>query len=165
MRTHASMFRAALVLATCTTGEGARVGGEGEALCAAVRQKPTTGFISNQRSAYSDGLHNENTELSWYNGRLLLAFRGGGSGQTGTPDAHINIFSSNNAGDTFHPIATISMPDRDIRDPKLVAFDDKLVLYAISRVPGFQFRDFGGEAWTVRSESTDGRVWTAPARI
>ena len=55
--------------------------------------------------------------------------------------------------------------DRDIRDPKLVEMDGRLFLYAISRVPGFHYRDFGGQAWTVRAESVDGgRTWTPPVR-
>ena len=37
---------------------------------------------------------------------------------------------------------------RDIRDPKLVEMDGRLFLYAISRVPGFHYRDLGGQAWT-----------------
>ena len=54
---------------------------------------------------------------------------------------------------------------RDIRDPKLVEMDGRLFLYAISRVPGFHYRDLGGQAWTVRAESTDGgRTWTPPVR-
>jgi hypothetical protein len=51
---------------------------------------------------------------------------------------------------------TLSNP-RDIRDPKLVQMGGRLFLYAISRVPGFHYRDLGGQAWTVRAESADGR--------
>lgn len=54
---------------------------------------------------------------------------------------------------------------RDIRDPKLVEMGGSLFLYAISRVPGFHYRDLGGQAWTVRAESADGgRTWTSPVR-
>jgi hypothetical protein len=154
MRTAVLLF-SALSLTTCCSG-APRVD---------ANAKPTTEFVSNQRIAYSDGLHNENTELGWFGGKLFLAFRGGGSGQTGTPDAHIEVFVSRDAGDTFAPVAQVSIPDRDIRDPKFVVRGDKLVMYAISRIPGFQFRDAGGQAWTVRSESTDGVHWTPPVRI
>src|SRR5262249_40911619 len=41
----------------------------------------------------------------------------------------------------------------------------KLFLYAISRLPGAHYRDLGGQAWTLRAESTDGgRTWTPPMR-
>ena len=34
------------------------------------------GFATDQRIVYSDGLHNENTEMIRLHGRILLAFRG-----------------------------------------------------------------------------------------
>jgi hypothetical protein len=41
----------------------------------------------------------------------------------------------------------------------------RLFLYAISRLPGFHYRDLGGHAWTVRAESSDGgRTWTPPVK-
>jgi hypothetical protein len=158
MKTGTSLIWGAFLLASCTVGE--RYGSE-----ASAAKRAAAELVGDQRIVYTDGLHNENTELAWFRGDLLLAFRGGGTGQTGTPDAHIEIFSSSDRGASFSPRARISMPDRDIRDPKLVVEGDRVVLYAISRVPGFQFRDLGGQAWTVRSESKDGVTWTAPVRV
>lgn len=131
------------------------------------------GFITHQRLVYSDGLHNENTEMIRLGERILLAFRGGETGQTGSARARILIFESTDGGRTFTPLSEVAMPndsatmadDRDIRDPKLVAFGDRLLLFAISRVPGFTYRDLAGEAWTVRAESLDGgRTWTEPTK-
>ncbi len=107
------------------------------------------GFITNQRIIYSDGLHNENTEMIRLNDRILLCFRGGEAGQTGSARARIKIYESTDDGRTFSPISEVSMPDdpeepgggRDIRDPKFVVMGDKLFLYCISRLPGFSFRD------------------------
>ena len=45
--------------------------------------EPTTGFLSNQRIMYTDGLHNENTDLLEWDGALWLVFRGGETGQIG----------------------------------------------------------------------------------
>jgi hypothetical protein len=128
--------------------------------------KSSAEFISHPRVVYTDGLHNENTELHQLeDGRILLAFRGGESGQTGSARAHIKLLVSSDQGRSFAPLAEIAMPDRDIRDPKLVEFGGKLLLYAIARVPGFHLRDFAGQAWTVRAESTDGgRSWTTPVK-
>src|SRR6185369_11990551 len=54
---------------------------------------------------------------------------------------------------------------RDIRDPKLVEMNGNVFLYAISRLPGFHYRDLGGQAWTIRAESSDGgHTWSAPVR-
>ncbi len=127
-----------------------------------VGPKPTTGLVTNQRIVYSDGLHNENTDLVSWNGATWLVFRGGETGQTGSPKARLKVFRSDDLGDTFTMTAEIFMPDRDIRDPKFLVQDGKLVIYAISRVPGGHLRDLGGLAWTVRAESDDGVTWTDP---
>ena len=126
-------------------------------------------FASRQRIVYSDGLHNENTEMSRLRGRILLVFRGGEGGQVGSARARIKIFESRDDGRTFKFLSEVNASNlpggRDIRDPKLVDMGDKLFLYAISRLPGFHYRDFLGEAWTVRAESGDGgRTWTPPVK-
>jgi hypothetical protein len=126
-------------------------------------------FATDQRIVYSDGLHNENTAMIRLHGRILLAFRGGEQGQIGSARAHINIFESRDRGRTFTRLSEVNANDlpggRDIRDPKLVEVGGHLFLYAISRTPGFHYRDLGGQAWTVRAESTDGgRTWTPPVR-
>jgi hypothetical protein len=128
-----------------------------------------TSFVSDQRIIYSDGLHSENTEMIRLGARILLVFRGGEQGQTGSSRAHINIFESTDEGRTFTPLSEVNannLPgDRDIRDPKLVEMHGTLFLYAISRLPGTHYRDLFGQAWTVRADSTDGgRTWTLPVK-
>src|SRR6185503_7207163 len=126
-------------------------------------------FATRQRIVYSDGLHSENTAMIRFHGRILLVFRGGEEGQIGSARARINVFESHDRGKTFELLSEVdasTLPGgRDIRDPKLVEMGGKLFLFAISRLPGFHYRDLGGQAWTVRAESTDGgRTWTAPVR-
>lgn len=121
--------------------------------------------MTNERIVYSDGLHNENTDMVSWAGATWLVFRGGETSQIGTPKARLKLFRSDDLGDTMKLSAEIFMPDRDIRDPKLLVQGDKLVIYAISRVPGAHIRDAGGLAWTVRTESTDGVTWSTPTRI
>ena len=127
--------------------------------------EPTTGFVSNQRVVYTDGLHNENTDLLEWGGATWLVFRGGETQQTGSPIARLKVFRSYDRGDHFDMTAEIFMPDRDIRDPKFVVQDGALVIYAISRVPGGHVRDDGGLAWTVRTASADGVHWPQPVRV
>ncbi|HVM97346.1 MAG TPA: sialidase family protein [Candidatus Acidoferrales bacterium] len=126
-------------------------------------------FASNQRIVYSDGLHSENTEMIRLGDRILLIFRGGETGQTGSAKAHINVFESTDDGRSFTLIGQVNannLPgERDIRDPKLVQMGDKLFMYAISRVPGAHYRDLFGQAWTIRAESSDGgHTWTPPVK-
>jgi hypothetical protein len=125
--------------------------------------------VSNQHIVYSDRLHNENTTMLALRDRILLAFRGGATGQAGSESAHIDVFATSDQGKTFAKQAEVnagSLPGmRDIRDPKLISYDGKLFLYAISRLPGGHYRDLAGEAWTVRAESSDGGVtWSNPVQ-
>jgi len=126
-------------------------------------------FATDQRIVYSDGLHNENTEMINLHGRILLMFRGGEQGQIGSARARLKIFESRDQGRTFALLSEVNasnLPgDRDIRDPKFVRMGGRLFLYAISRLPGFHYRDLGGQAWTIRAESADGgRTWTPPVK-
>src|SRR5215470_16794289 len=126
-------------------------------------------FATHQRIVYADGLHNENTAMIRLHDRILLAFRGGEGGQVGSARARIKIFESRDHGRTFTLLSEVNANNlpggRDIRDPKLVEMGGRLFLYAISRLPGFHYRDLGGQAWTVRAESTDGgRTWTPPVK-
>ena len=51
-------------------------------------------FVTDQRIVYSDGLHNENTEMIRLGDRILLIFRGGEEGQIGSARARIKVFES-----------------------------------------------------------------------
>jgi hypothetical protein len=130
---------------------------------------PAGPFITDQRIVYSDGLHNENTQMIRLGDRILLIFRGGETGQIGSAAAHINVFESSDGGRTFAKISEVNANNlpggRDIRDPKLVEMNGTLFLYAISRLPGSHYRDFGGQAWVIRAQSTDGgHTWTPPEK-
>jgi len=159
MHTRAGLY--AIVAAVALTGCGSQT--------ETVTVPAPTGFVSDQRIIYSDGLHNENTEMLRLGDRLLLIFRGGEQGQTGSARARIKIFESTDNGRSIHLLSEVNasnLPgERDIRDPKLVEMNGTLFLYTISRLPGFHYRDLLGEAWTVRAASTDGgHTWTPPVK-
>ncbi len=137
--------------------------------CLADCSKTPEPFVTNQRIVYTDGLHNENTEMTVIGDRVLLMFRGGETGQVGSDKAHLNIYASTDQGATFTrqaEVSAASLPGmRDIRDPKFVQLNGHLFLYAISRLPGGHYRDLYGDAWTVRSESMDqGATWSDPVK-
>jgi hypothetical protein len=50
-------------------------------------------FATHQRIVYSDGLHNENTAMIRFHGRILLAFRGGEEARS-DPRGRTSISSS-----------------------------------------------------------------------
>ncbi|MFO0727959.1 MAG: hypothetical protein U1E65_29535 [Myxococcota bacterium] len=125
-------------------------------------EKPTTAFVSNQRIVYGDGLHNENTDLIRWHDKLYMVFRGGETSQVGSPTARLKVWESSDLGDQWKLNAEIFMPERDIRDPKLVVEGDALAIYAITRVPGPHVRDATGLAWTVRVATQDGVHFTSP---
>ena len=127
-------------------------------------------FATDQRIVYSDGLHNENTEMIRlarpHPARCFAAVKRARSDRRARASI---VFESRDHGRTFTLLSEVNANDlpggRDIRDPKLVEMDGRLFLYAISRLPGFHYRDLGGQAWTIRAESTDdGRTWTAPVK-
>ncbi len=132
-------------------------------------------MVTNQRIVYSDGLHNENTEMIQFGEKIVLIFRGGETGQKASGKSHINVYASTDDGASFTKISQVEPPKnpsvpgelRDIRDPKLMLHGDRLDLYAISRkTTGLGYRDLEGDAWTVRASSTDGGVtWSTPVRI
>ena len=137
--------------------------------CESGSYTPPVGLVTHQQITYSDGLHNENTEMIALSDRIVLIFRGGETAQIGSDRAHINVYGSTDGGKTFvkqSEVSAAALPGmRDIRDPKLVEMNGTLYLYAISRLPGGHYRDLLGQAWTVRAESKDsGMTWSAPVK-
>ncbi|MEO6952079.1 MAG: sialidase family protein [Polyangia bacterium] len=137
--------------------------------CEGGSYTPPLGLVTHQQITYSDGLHNENTEMINLSDRILLIFRGGETAQIGSDRAHINVYGSTDGGKTFakqSEVSAAALPGmRDIRDPKLVEMNGTLYLYAISRLPGGHYRDLLGQAWTVRAESKDsGMTWSDPVK-
>jgi hypothetical protein len=130
----------------------------------------TSGFIDRVAVVYQNGEeHAENAELHVLpSGEMLLAFRGGGTGQPETPEARIRVFHfdpETYAGTLRDEVQMPPLaPPRGIRDPKLFTWNHSLRLGAISREAGFPIRDLLSNTRTVLARSRDdGRSFTTPA--
>ncbi len=126
-----------------------------------------SGFIRDVAVVYqNEGEHAENVELHLLpSNRMLLAFRGGASGQGESEAAHIRVFHFDplTYAGTLSTDVSSGVPGRGIRDPKLFEWNGELRLGAISRVAGFPIRDLLADTRTVLARSTDqGASFTVP---
>lgn len=126
-----------------------------------------SGFIRDVAVVYqNEGEHAENVELHVLpSNQMLLAFRGGATGQGETEAAHIRVFRFDplTYAGTLSTDVSSGVPGRGIRDPKLFEWKGELRLGAISRVAGFPIRDLLADTRTVLARSTDqGASFTVP---
>src|SRR5262249_49582018 len=89
MRTYLSIALLSIVLAGCGDDNGS------------ARSSMSGPVATDQRIVYSDGLHNENTEMISLDDRILLIFRGGEEGQIGSSRARINVYATTDGGETL----------------------------------------------------------------
>lgn len=164
----------------CTSPDASRSKEQARVLTGTTRLDPrpvtppdhpayTSGFIDRVAVLYQNGEeHAENAELHVLpSGEMLLAFRGGGTGQPETPEARIRVFDfdpETYAGTLRDEVQMPPLtPPRGIRDPKLFVWNHGLRLGAISREAGFPIRDLLSNTRTVLARSRDhGHSFTAP---
>lgn len=79
--------------------------------------------------AVADGLHNSNTDMILWQGDFLLV-HDARPYHFGSPRARLVIRRSRD-GRRFEELARLSVPGRDIRDPKLAVIGGRLHLYAL----------------------------------
>jgi len=101
----------------------------------------------------SDGEHNSNVDLLFWRDRFVLV-HAASPYHMGTPESRLVVRRSRD-GRRFETVATLRVPESDIRDPKLAAIGDRLFLYALPN-DGFTATPEG----TVLSTSEDGVAWT-----
>ncbi|MGI2259389.1 exo-alpha-sialidase [Shewanella sp. GXUN23E] len=84
---------------------------------------------------WDKGEHNAFTDLCHFQGRFYCIFREASAHVS--DEADLRILSSADGND-WHPLALLSMPGKDLRDGKLLAHDDKLLVYgaAVDRCEG-----------------------------
>lgn len=87
--------------------------------------------IKKVSKVFSDGKHNAFTSICQYQGNCYLAFR--------NAENHLSengqiIIIRSDSKNKWHLICRVKDENGDLRDPKLLAFDDKLILYAGLRI-------------------------------
>jgi hypothetical protein len=100
-----------------------------------------------------DGEHNSNTDLLLWRDAFLLV-HAASPYHMGTTRSRLVVRRSSDARD-WQTLATLRIPAKDIRDPKLAAIGNRLFLYALSN-DGFTATPEG--TWLATSD--DGREWT-----
>lgn len=118
--------------------------------------------------------HNENTDLTAWDGAIYLVHRTAESQVLG-PNSSLRVLRSDDGGASFAHLATIAAPtaatrpdlgDRDLRDPHFLVIGGQLAIKALVRLPVRSTRDTGVDTVSVVTTSPDGgRTWTPLARI
>ena len=109
--------------------------------------------------------HNENTDLTTWNGAIYLVHRTAIS-QTLGPNSALHVYRSTDSGVTFVETARIDAPtDRDIRDPCFYQVGGELYVKALTRLPVASSRDSNVDTVAVAMHSSDGVTWAPQVQI
>ncbi len=109
--------------------------------------------------------HNENTDLTTWNGAIWFVHRTAIS-QTLGPNSALHVYRSTDGGATFVETALLPAPsDRDIRDPCFYQVGTSLTIKALTRLPVVSTRDSNVDTVSVAMQSADGTNWSAQQPI
>ncbi|HEX3759671.1 MAG TPA: sialidase family protein [Kofleriaceae bacterium] len=110
--------------------------------------------------------HNENTDLTVFNGATYLVHRTAISQVLG-PNSSLRISRSDDHGKTWNLLAVLpAINDRDLRDPCFYVIDGKLAIKALTRLAVMSTRDSAVDTIAVGSISPDGgQTWSPLAPI
>lgn len=104
--------------------------------------------------------HNENVDMLTWNGAMWLVHRTARS-QTLGPNSSFHLYKSVDGAKTWKDVATIQAPmDRDLRDPSLFVFGNKLYVKGITRLGVPSDRDSNVDSISVETHSVDGITWS-----
>ncbi len=114
--------------------------------------------------------HNENTDLTTFDGAIYLVHRTAESQVLG-PNSALRVYRSTDGGKTFAMLAILPAPtaatypdfgDRDLRDPSFDVVDGKLAMKALIRLPVTSMRDANVDTITIGTVSNDGGTTWSP---
>jgi hypothetical protein len=106
--------------------------------------------------------HNENTDITTFQGALYLVHRTAKSQILG-PNSALHVFRSTDGlgGRAFTDVATLPAElGRDLRDPHFYEVNGTLYLKALARLPVLSARDANVDTVALRFSSPDGTHWT-----
>lgn len=122
--------------------------------------------IESLEKVFDDGAHNAFTDLCRFQNRFYLTFRSSPDGHRINPNSRIVVLVSDDA-DQWRECFSFSVPDRDVRDPHFVIFNDRLFIYSgtwccdPARPDEHPFEEhLGFAAW-----SPDGENWEGPRAL
>ena len=84
--------------------------------------------VTDVKTVYEQGPHNAFTDLTWFKGRIYLAFRSCPDGHMVHPTSCIKVLASTD-GDEWEQVHSFNVLDRDTRDPHFVVFRGELFIY------------------------------------
>jgi hypothetical protein len=113
--------------------------------------------------------HNENTDLTTWNGAIWFVHRTAIS-QTLGPNSALHVYKSTDQGATFVETARIpAFNARDLRDPEFYQVGGDLYIKALSRLTTAQadggVRDSNVDTATLAIHTSDGTNWSAPVDL
>ena len=113
--------------------------------------------------------HNENTDLTIFDGAMYLVHRTAMSQVLG-PNSALHVYRSTDGGRSFTRLAILPAPDdappgRDLRDPHFYQVGSTLYIKAITRDPVTTARDSDTNSQIVGYSSTDGANWQSLGAI
>jgi hypothetical protein len=118
------------------------------------------------RRVFHNGEHNAFTDMVRYQGRFYLTFRSCPDGHMVFPTSSIIVMTSED-GREWRQAHRFGVPQRDVRDPHFLVFQDKLFVYTGAWFCGGSEaerremnRHLGYAAWT-----SDGRAWQGPRML
>ena len=121
--------------------------------------------VDSVRKVFDDGDHNAFTDLCRFQDRFYLTLRSCADGHMVFANSRIIVLTSEDALE-WREVFSFSVPDRDVRDPHFLIFNDTLFVYTGAWLvpPEGKERDLndhlGYTAW-----STDGESWQPPRQL
>ncbi|MCZ4336964.1 sialidase family protein [Shewanella colwelliana] len=104
---------------------------------------------------WDQGEHNAFTDLTAFNGALYCVFREGSAHVS--PDGALRILKSCDDGETWHSSALITSAEADLRDGKLVVFQQQLYLFGGATLHNKSEQNLQSYYW----QSKDGKHWSS----
>ena len=103
--------------------------------------------------------HNAFTDLALYRGKLYCVFREASAHVS--PDGALRIICSEDGGMQWHSVALIQLDFADLRDGKLVADSDRLLLFGGGAMHEGKGEGMRSYCW----QSHDGEQWSVPKAL